>query len=605
MFIKKNVRTRGDKSYVTHLLVESVNTPAGPRHRTICNLGHMAPGPKEEWLEMAERIQAALAGQPSLYPDPRVDEVVSRVRAQQAKAEAAPVALSTREAIPEVVAVRTGGVQTQDSREVGPVHVGHQMWQRLQMNAILKAAGLAAAAIKLTEVMTLNRLVHPDSERAMVEWAKRVAVSDVVGMDVEKLNDDRFYRNMDKLHGKRFQIENLLREREKSLFNLQDTLILYDLTNTYFEGEARQIPKAKRGHSKEKRSDCKLVAMGLMVDGEGFPIGHEVMDGNTIDGTTVPAMLDSLEARTGRRGGSTIVMDRGFASAANLALVRKREHHYLMAGFQSQRGDLLDDFEAQDGWEEIQPNAVKVPVQIKRIERDDEVLLLCISAARAEKDRAIREKQEGRLIAALEDLGKSVQKAAEKGKPMPEEALGERIGRLRERYTRAARYYSVAREDGILTWALKAEQHARAQQLDGAYFLRTSNKTLDAEDIWRTYITLTRIESAFRDLKGTLDLRPIHHRKETRVETHIFLCILAYHLQTAIERTLQQAGDHTSWETLREELSTHQVVTITLPTEDGRTLAIRKGGIPDRRVREIYRLLALDAEPMKPLRTWI
>lgn len=605
MFIKKNVRTHGDKSYVTHLLVESVNTPAGPRHRTICNLGHMAPGPKEEWLELAERIQAALAGQPSLFPDPRVDEAVARVREHQAKAGSEPKAPSARQTIPAVVPVRTDGVQTQDSREVGPLHVGHQVWQRLQMSAILKAAGMAAAAIKLTEVMTLNRLVHPDSERAMVAWARRVAVSDVLGVDVEKLNHDRFYRNMDRLHGKRFQIENLLREREKSLFNLDDTLILYDLTNTYFEGEAKATPKAKRGHSKEKRTDCKLVAMGLMVDGEGFPVGHEVMDGNTIDGTTVPAMLDSLEARTGRRGGSMIVMDRGFASAANLALVRAREHHYLMAGFQNQRGDLLDDFEAVEGWEEIQPASVKVPVQIRRIERGDEALLLCISPARAEKDRAIREKQEKRLLAELTDLTASVEKAAAKGSPMPDEALGERIGRLRERYTRAARYYTITREDGVLTWALKAEQHRRAQQLDGAYFLRTSNKALGAEEIWRTYITLTRIESAFRDLKGTLDLRPIHHRKEMRVETHIFLCVLAYHLQTAIERTLQQAGDHTNWETLREELRTHQVATILLPTEDGRTLAIRKAGIPDHRVREIYRLLALGQEPMKPLRTWI
>lgn len=605
MFIKKNVRRHGDKSYVTHLLVESVNTPEGPRHRTICNLGHMAPGPKEEWLELAERIQAALAGQPSLFPDPRVDEAVARVREQQAKAGAELKAPSPRQSIPAVVPVRTDGVQTQDSREVGPLHVGHQVWQRLQLAAILKAAGLAAAAIKLTEVMTLNRLVHPDSERAMVDWAKRVAVSDVVGVDADKLNHDRFYRNMDKLHGKRIQIENLLREREKSLFNLDDTLILYDLTNTYFEGEAKGTPKAKRGHSKEKRTDCKLVAMGLMVDGEGFPIGHEVMDGNTIDGTTVPAMLDSLEARTGRRGGSTIVMDRGFASAANLELVRAREHHYLMAGFQNQRGDLLDEFEAVDGWEEIQPRSVKVPVQIKRIERGDEVLLLCISAARAEKDRAIREKQEGRLLTALADLATSVGKAASKGSPISDEALGERIGRLRERYTRAARYYAMSREDGVLTWTLKAEEHRRAQQLDGAYFLRTSNKTLGAEEIWRTYITLTRIESAFRDLKGTLDLRPIHHRKEMRVETHLFLCVLAYHLQVAIERALQQAGDHTSWETLREELRTHQVATVLLPTNDGRTLAIRKAGIPDRRVREIYRLLALETEPMKPVRTWI
>jgi transposase len=605
MFIKKNVRKHGDKTYVTHLLVESVNTPAGPRHRTICNLGHMAPGPKEEWLELAERIQAALAGQPSLFPDTRVDEAVALVRGQQSKVNVTQKVPNASNTIPEVISVRTDGVGTRDSREVGPLHVGHQMWQRLQISAILKASGLTSAAIKLTEIMTLNRLIEPETERAMVDWAKRVAVSDVLDVDVDTLNDDRFYRNMDKLHGKRLQIEQGLREREKSLFNLQDTLILYDLTNVYFEGDVIQTPKAKRGHSKEKRTDCKLVALGLMVDSEGFPIGHEVLNGNTVDGTTVPAMLDSLEARTGRQRGSTIVMDRGFSSAANIALVRSRKHHYLMAGFQSQRKDLLDDFEALDGWEEIQPSSVKVPVQIKRIEREDEVLLLCVSAARAEKDRAIREKQEGRLITALQALSESIRKTVEKSNPMTDEALGERIGRLRERYPRAARYYTISRTDAVLNWALKTEQHDRAQQLDGAYFLRTSNKAFGAEEIWRTYITLTRIESAFRDLKGTLDMRPIHHRKEMRVETHIFLCILAYHLQAAIEHTLHQVGDSTSWETIRKELTTHQTITVTMPTTDGKTLAIRKGCTPNRRVREIYRMLALEIEPMKPVRTWI
>lgn len=603
MFIKKNIRKHAGKTYITYLLVESVMTEKGPRHRTVCNLGHLEPGPKEEWLDLAQRIQAALTGQAGLFSDPRVGEAVARVR--RAEDKSAGAAQSERKAVPEVVSVRTDAVETQDSRVVGPVHVGHQMWQRLQMDAILKAAGLAAAAIRLTEVMTLNRLVHPESERAMVDWAGRVALSDVLGVDAEKLNSDRFCRNMDKLHGRRGEIEQGLREREKSLFNLDDTLILYDLTNTYFEGQALGTPKAKRGHSKEKRTDCKLVAMGLMVDGEGFPIGHEVMDGNTVDGKTVPWMLDELEARTGKSGGATIVMDRGFASAENLALVRARGHHYLMAGFQQQRGDLLDDFETVEGWAELQPSAIKVPVQIKRIERGDEALLLCVSPARAQKDRAIREKQEKHLVEALTALAASVQAAEAKGKPFADEALGVRIGRLRERYSRAARYYAITREEGALMWTLKVEQHARAEELDGAYFLRTSNKAFGAEEIWRTYITLTRVESAFRDLKGTLDMRPIHHRKEMRVETHIFLCVLAYHLQTAIERILQDAGDHTSWETLREELGTHQVCTVLLPTADGRTLAIRKAGTPDRRVVEIYRRLALDAAPMKPLKTWL
>lgn len=608
MYIKKSISKQGDKTYVSHVLVESVLTPKGPRQRTICNLGKLDPGPKEDWILLAERIQAALGGQSALFPDPRVEEAVRRVRARQAKlgpaaAEAAP---PRKEDVPDVVPVKTRAVKCQDLRQAGPLHVGHQMWQRLQADAVLKAVGLTAPARQLTELMTLNRLVHPCSELAMVDWAKREAVSDVLGVDTERLNEDKFYRNMDQLHGHRLEIERELYARERSLFNLEGSLVLYDLTNTYFEGEAVGTPKAKRGHSKELRTDCKLVAMGLMLDADGFPIGHEVYAGNTIDSTTVKAMLDGLEARTGREGGSLVVMDRGFASEANLKLVRDRHYDYLMAGFQQQRSALAKEFEALDGWQELQPSTMKVPVQIKRTEKDDEAFLLCVSPARAEKERAIRERQEKKLIKDLDALVQAVAKDRDRGAPMTDRDLGVRIGRLRERYPRAARYYEVERQqDGDLVWSVKAELRARAVDLDGAYFLRTSRKDLGPEEIWRTYIALTQIESAFRDLKGTLDMRPIYHQKEIRVETHIFLAVLAYHLQVVIERTLKEAGDHTSWEVLREQLSTHQVVTTLLPAADGRTLAIRRGSVPDRRVGEIYRLLKLDPEPMEPIRTWL
>jgi transposase len=569
----------------------------------------MDPGPKEDWLLLAERIQMALGGQPSLFPDPRVDQALARIRERQAKAGPAELEepLTGEVAVPDVVPVKTSGVKCQDLRKVGPLHVGHQMWQRLQMEAVLKAVGISAPARKLTELMTLNRLVNPCSELAMVGWSKREAVNDVLGVDAEQLNEDKFYRNMDKLHGHRMEIERELYSRERSLFNLDGSLVLYDLTNTYFEGQAARNPKAKRGHSKEMRTDCKLVAMGLMLDADGFPIGHEVFAGNTIDGNTVEVMLDGLEARTGREGGSTVVMDRGFASEDNLKLVRERHYDYLMAGFQQQRNSLLKEFEDLEGWEAIQPSANKVPVQIKRIEKGDEVFLLCVSPARAEKERAIRERQEKRLVKDLEALVKAVAKALAQGEPMEDKELGERIGRLRERYPRAGRYYLVERKgkEGLLDWTLKTEQRARAEELDGAYFLRTSRKDMGPEEIWRTYITLTRIESAFRDLKGTLDMRPVYHQKEIRVETHVFLAVLAFHLQAVIERTLKEAGDHTSWETLREELGTHHVVTTLLPTADGKTLAIRRGSVPDRRVGEIYRHLNLDPEPMTPIRTWL
>jgi len=247
-------------------------------------------------------------------------------------------------------------------------------------------------------------------------------------VDAERLHEDKFYRNMDRLRGHRMEIEWGLYVREKSLFNLEGSLVLYDLTNTYFEAQAVRNLKAKRGHSKEKRTDCKLVAMGLMLDADGFPIGHEVYAGNTMDGTTVKAMLDGLEARTGREGGSTVVMDRGFASADNMKQVRERNYDYLLAGFQQQRSPLMKDFENLEGWEEIQPSSNKLPIRIKRIEKGEDVFLLCVSPARAEMERAIRERQEKNLVNDLEALVKAVAKALEWGAPMEDKDLGEREG---------------------------------------------------------------------------------------------------------------------------------------------------------------------------------
>jgi transposase len=257
-----------------------------------------------------------------------------------------------------------------------------------------------------------------------------------------------------------------------------------------------------------------------------------------------------------------------------------------------------------DDWSDLQPSAMKVPIQIKRIEQGELAYLLCVSPARAEKDRAIRKRQEKRLLKDLEKLGERVRQALEKGHPLSGTERFERIGRLRERYPQAARYYAMEHQEDLLVWPVKEPQRTRAAQLDGAYFLKTWRMDLAAEGIWRTYMVLTRVEAAFRDLKGTLDMRPIYHRKETRVETHIFLCVLAYHLQAAIEPLLQQAGDHTNWETLREELSTHHVATVVMPTADGRKTATRRRSIPEQRPREIYRLLGIPGDPMKPIRTW-
>jgi transposase len=603
VFIKRTTRRVGDKTYVNHLLVESVSTPQGPRHRTICSLGSLVPAPADEWGGLARKLSAALGGQTTLEPEPSVETLAARARPARQRAPAHPPATD------DVVAIHTDQVRSEDIRAAGPVHVGHQMWQTLTLDTILAGAGLSRRARLLTEVMTLNRLVSPASEHAMPDWIRRTALADILATDFSTLSDEALYRNLDRLHPQRARIEQALAARERTLFNLDDTIYLYDLTSTYFEGQCPHNPQAQRGYSRDHRPDCKQVVVGLVLDRDGFPKAHEVFDGNRQDRTTLDEMLAALEQRTGRRGGATVVVDRGLAFADNLAQIRARGHHYIIAGRPTERHEHLDAFENETGWTEVlrmpsprNPGQKKTRVVIKRVSSGDEIHLLCRSDGRLEKDRAIRDKHDQRLRRDLTKL----QARVARGHLRAPAKIHEALGRLKERYPRVARYYALAYDDTTraVSWTTHADLQTRAQQLDGAYLLRTDRQDLSDEEIWRLYILLTRVEAAFRAMKSPLMERPIFHHLEHRVQTHIFLCVVAYHLLVAIEKRFLDRGVHTSWATLREQLSTHHVLTVVLPATNGRTLRIRKASAPDAIHREIYDTLQISSEVIKPVKMW-
>lgn len=596
MFIRKTVKRYKDKTYTNYLVVETVTTPQGPRHRTLCSLGPLSPGPKSKWPGLIGQVEAALAGQTSLRAQaPLVSEVVNRVRTATNRQD--------------LLSVHTDQLRQEEAREAGPVHVGHQMWLRLGIDDTLLEVGLSPKARRLTEVMVLNRLVAPCSEHAMPDWVRRTALGDILGVDLRELTDEALYRNLDRLHPNRGKIEAALAKREKSLFNLDDSYYLYDLTSTYFEGKCESNPQARRGYSRDQRPDCKQVVIGLVLDREGFPKAHEVFDGNRQDRSSVDEMLQTLEQRTGRKGGGTVIVDRGMAFDENLQQIQARGHHYVVACRQSERLPWLDDLEQEQGWQEVlrepsptNPAQKKSQVWVKRLETADHLYILCRSEGRQAKDRAIREKQEKRLLADLDRLQARVAK-----KRIVEAQVYEAIGRLKERYPRVARYYRLSFDPGPwkLIWQEETEAKARALRMDGAYLLKTDRKDLDTEEAWRIYILLTRVENAFRDLKSPLRERPIFHQLQNRVQTHIFLCVLAYHLLISIETSFLRKKIHTSWATLRQQLSTHQVVTAVLPTPCGQLLRIRKGTNPEKQHQVIYDTLGIPHEVMAPVKTWL
>jgi len=608
MYIRRTTKSVRGRAYHTYLLVESVQTDRGPRQRTICSLGNVPPAPPEYWPGLVRELEAAQSGQlPLAHPSSALSSLLQRrpaLETPSAPSEAG-VPPPTDE---ETVAVRPGQVRAEQAREAGPVHVGHQFWLRLGVDEALSGAGFSEQACRLSELMTLNRLIAPRSEHSMPDWFCRTALADILGTDISRVDDDALYRHLDRLHPKRAEIEATLAKGEEQLFNLDGTVYLYDLTSSYFEGQCLTNGQAKRGHSKDHRPDCKQVVVGLVVDREGFPKAHEVFEGNRSEGTTLGEMLKRLEARAGPA--ATVVVDRGMSSADNLKEIRKHGFHYMVASRQGERSGHLDEFENAEGWQELErpvsptnPFQHKSQVWIKRGPDDKEpVLVLCRSAGREEKDRAIRTTHEKRFLTSLTKL----QARVSAGRLKAEGKIQQAIGRLKERYPRVARFYQITYTEasGQLSWQVDEARKHRAEELDGSYLLKTSRTDLTAEEIWQTYILLTRVEAAFRAMKSPLAERPIFHQLERRVQTHIFLCVLAYHLLMAIEKTCRDHGLHTSWATLREQLTTHQVVTLVLPTVDGRTLTIRKATTPEPEHRTIYRLLGIPEEPMKPLKTW-
>jgi len=608
MYVRKTTRKYKDKVYTNHILVESVYTPKGPRQRTVCSLGDLKPRSRAKWLKLAHKVQVALVGQGDLFEqdDEETQDIVAKVRARQAPptSQAGPDA-------EEIVRVVAHEVETEQHREGGPVHVGQEFWQRLGLDAILQAQGLGARTRALACAMVLNRLIDPKSEHAMPDWLRRTALADILGTDFSQLAEDALYRTMDALGPHRTAIESALVERETALFNLDRTVLFYDLTSTYFEGVANKNPKAKRGYSRDKRPDCKQVVVGLVVNRDGFPLLHEVFEGNTQDRSTLAQMLDLIDRRVGLQEAQTVVVDRGMAYPENLETLRThpKNLHYIVATRQSERDAFLGDFDDLEGFEEVirlpspqNPFQKKSTIQVKLKRKDDETYVLCLSSERVEKDRAIRENQERRLLADLAKLEGRIRNGRLKD-PLK---IGEAIGRLKERYPRVARYYRIGydAEKKRLTYPVDAHKHQQAQDLDGSYLLRSDRNDLSADEAWRVYMLLTRAENAFRNMKSPLALRPVYHHVERRVDTHIFLSILAYHLLVAIEKTLLDQDVHSSWQTLRDHLKTHQVCTVVLPTDKGDVLRIRKGSTPEPQHQAIYHLLGVPTQIIRPRKTW-
>ena len=417
----------------------------------------------------------------------------------------------------------------------------------------------------------VGRLARPGSERATWGWLRRRSgLGELLEVDFESLSLMQMYRASDALMKHREAIERQLFSRAMGLFDLEPTVTLFDLTNTFVEGAARDQPKAERGHSKDKRSDCRLLTLGLVLDGAGFERRSKVFAGRVDEPQTLEGMLERLEAPRG----ALVVMDRGVATEDRIGWLREEGYRYLVA---SRQGRRQFDAEAAVTVE----TASKAPLQLHKEISDDgqEVRLYCRSQQRAEKEKGILERFSRRFEQGLTRLSEGLSRPrTHKGV----EKVRERIGRLKEQSRGVGQHYSIevltdesGRKATAVSWKRQPRQDSMATH-PGVYCLRSNQTDWDEESLWRTYTTLTDVEAVFRSLKSELGLRPIYHHKPVRSEGHLFLTVIAYQLVQVIRKRLKQRGEASSWTTLRRILEGQQRVTVTFRRKDGRTLHVRK-----------------------------
>ena len=603
MFIRRTQtrnRTSGEP-YSTYRLVESSRLGSAVKQTTLLNLGCHFDLPKEEWPALARHIDELLQGQRPLL-DATMSEtaqaLAQRYAAQLIALRPSAASITAAEAA-KAEPLEPGRYQEVDldsldlvrPRSVGVEHAALSVMRSCAFEDKLAELGLNRAQIAAAVGNVIARMAHPGSELATHAWLQqRSALGELIGFDYEAMDLNRLYRASDALYKHREALQDHLFAQAQTLFGFGETITLYDLTNTYFEGVAAGCAKAKRGHSKESRSDCPLVTLAMALDGSGFPRRSRVFAGNASEPATLKDMLTGL----GAPPGATVVMDAGIATEANLTWLRAQGYHYVVVSRLRER-----QFDPE-GATEVQ-SAGNVTIKIQRVlDAQGHALLYCHSPAREQKDRAI----DAAKTAGFEAVLLKLQAGLSKPRGTKDLAkIMERLGRAKQRYARAAQHYQVelAKDDTgtqvrAITWSLALKPGSAAMH-PGVYCLRTTLVELGDATLWRTYTMLTNLESVFRSLKTDLGLRPVFHQIDRRVEGHLFISVLAYHFVHTLRLQLKDQGIAHSWETLRETLATQQRVTATLQRRDGRAVHVRKATRPEPHHQKINEILGLAPNP--------
>lgn len=553
----KKVRGKnGVTSYWT--LVRSVRRGSKVVQETVANLGRLEEEAAREATALARHFLGAKAEQPQLFEDTQP--------------------LPTAK-------VQLGKIRVERCRAFGAVWLAWTLWRALGLDefcqhALPKGRELVPWA-DVAAILVIARLCEPSSELHIAEdFYRRTALDDLLGVAPELVHHTRLYQGLDRLLEHKEELQTHIKERLGGLFELDYDLLLYDVTSTYFEGEAKGNPMAKRGYSRDGRPDCKQVCIGLVVTRDGYPLGYELFDGNRVDVTTVEEIVEKMEERYGRAG-RVWVMDRGMTSEHNLEWLREGGRRYLVGTPRSEMKKWERELIEREGWEKVREG---LEVKLCKGPEGAETFVLCRSADRMTKERAMHERFAQRIRAGLESLSRRLAR----NRRVDRVQVERQIGRLLGRNSRAAGQFEVrvvdepSHKSGVrLDWRERGEWSEWASLVEGTYVLRSNVEQWTEQELWQTYIQLSQAEAAFRIHKSDLRIRPIWHQKPERVQAHILVCFLAFAMWKTLEGWQSHAGLGNSPRTLLEELGRIHAVDVVLPLAEGPELRLRCVAQPD------------------------
>lgn len=565
MYLRKIHRKKDGKDHAYWALVESYRTVKGPRQRIVAYLGEMDAAGR---LGIKNAAEGTSQNQKALFEDQE----------------------------PEWVEVNVRGVRTENVRDFGDIWLALQLMHRLGLqtffNEVIPKGKEKIPWADLALILIVARFCDPKSELYISEhFYGHTAFEDLMGIPSNDMYNNRLYRALDKLLPHKAALEQHLKERFGELFGIEYDLLLYDVTSTYFEGEGKRNPGAKRGYSRDHRPDCKQVCIALVVTKEGIPLGYEIFDGNRKDSTTVEKIVLTMEHRYGTAN-RVWAMDRGMISAKNIEFLKDNNRKYIIGTPKSELKHFEKELLSKD-WHQIE-EGLEVQYCLSPY-GDDEVFILCRSQGRKEKEQAIF----NRFIINIEEGLEKMRTSCDKGKLKNPSVAERRIGRLLQRNVRAAGLFDIDvkpdKNDKLaLIWSRKEDRHNWAKLTEGCYLLRSNVTEWTAEELWKAYIHLTDAEAAFRIQKSDLKLRPVWHQKEDRVHAHIFVCFLAFVLWKCLAQICKQSGLGNEPRKVIKEIGRIKLTDVILPTRKGIEIRLQCVSKPDAHQKILLQRLGLN-----------